>query len=88
MIRPAFLDAAETAMALLRNPILAEQWFLARALPDFSAGGLARHLANQVTLTVTLLAAPARRIGDLDVSNIPAAKPADCPSDEPLWCRV
>ncbi|RAO53526.1 hypothetical protein LUPAC06_05396 [Micromonospora saelicesensis] len=75
-------------MALLRNPILAEQWFLTQPLPDFSTGGLARHLANQVTLTVTFLAAPGRRIGDLGVSNIPAAKLADCPSDEPLWCRV
>ncbi|MEH0933947.1 maleylpyruvate isomerase N-terminal domain-containing protein [Micromonospora psammae] len=58
MIRPAFLDAAETAMALLRNPILAEQWSSPSALPDFSTGGLARHLANQVTQTVTFLAAP------------------------------
>ncbi|MCO1593960.1 maleylpyruvate isomerase N-terminal domain-containing protein [Micromonospora sp. RHAY321] len=58
MIRPAFLDAADTAMALLRNPILAEQWSSPSALPDFSTGGLARHLANQVTQTVTFLAAP------------------------------
>ncbi|MEU1249212.1 maleylpyruvate isomerase N-terminal domain-containing protein [Micromonospora arida] len=58
MIRSAFLDAAETATALLRNPILAKQWSSPSALPDFSTGGLARHLANQVTKTVTLLAAP------------------------------
>ncbi|KOX07134.1 hypothetical protein ADK66_20495 [Micromonospora sp. NRRL B-16802] len=58
MIRPAFLDAAETALALLRNPILAERWSSPSALPDFSTRGLARHLANQVTQTVTFLAAP------------------------------
>ncbi|MFY1620901.1 maleylpyruvate isomerase N-terminal domain-containing protein [Micromonospora sp. WMMD736] len=53
-----FLDAAATALALLRNPILAERWSSPSALPDFSTGGLARHLANQVTQTVTFLAAP------------------------------
>lgn len=53
-----FLDTAETATALLRNPILAEQWATPSALPEFSTGGLARHLANQVTQTVTLLAGP------------------------------
>ncbi|GAB3959573.1 hypothetical protein GCM10027614_79340 [Micromonospora vulcania] len=58
MIRPAFLDAAETAMALLRSPMLAERWFSPSALPDFSTGGLARHLAYQVTQTVTFLDAP------------------------------
>ncbi|MEU7802415.1 maleylpyruvate isomerase N-terminal domain-containing protein [Micromonospora arborensis] len=58
MIRPAFLDSAETATALLRSPILAERWSSPSALPDFSTGGLARHLANQVTQTVTFLAAP------------------------------
>ncbi|MET7862818.1 maleylpyruvate isomerase N-terminal domain-containing protein [Micromonospora taraxaci] len=58
MIRPAFLDAAESAMVLLRDPMLAAQWSAPSALPDFSTGGLARHLANQVTQTVTFLAAP------------------------------
>ncbi|MCZ7375320.1 maleylpyruvate isomerase N-terminal domain-containing protein [Micromonospora sp. WMMC250] len=58
MIRPAFLDAAATGLALLRNPILAERWSSPSALRDFSTGGLARHLANQVTHTVTFLAAP------------------------------
>ncbi|MET8530166.1 hypothetical protein [Micromonospora sp. NPDC005172] len=70
MIRPAFLDTAEAATALLRNPMLAEQWSAPSALPDLSTGGLARHLANQVTQTVTFLAAPpgkgsAAPIGDI-----------------------
>ncbi|MFY1620303.1 maleylpyruvate isomerase N-terminal domain-containing protein [Micromonospora sp. WMMD736] len=59
MIRSAFLDAAQIAAALLREPILAERWPTPSALPDFSTGGLARHLAYQVTHTVTFLdAAP------------------------------
>lgn len=57
VIRPAFLDAAETAAALLREPMLVERWSTPSALPDFSTGGLARHLANQLTHTVTFLAA-------------------------------
>ncbi|TYB94050.1 hypothetical protein FXF53_27375 [Micromonospora sp. WP24] len=57
MIRPAFLDAAETAATLLREPMLVERWSAPSALPDFSTGGLARHLANQLTHTVTFLAA-------------------------------
>ncbi|PWR13650.1 hypothetical protein DKT69_20125 [Micromonospora sicca] len=57
MIRPAFLDVAKTAAVLLREPLLVERWSAPSALPDFSTGGLARHLANQVTHTVTFLAA-------------------------------
>ncbi|MEU8008927.1 maleylpyruvate isomerase N-terminal domain-containing protein [Micromonospora parva] len=57
MIRPAFLDVAETAAALVREPMLIERWSTPSALPDFSTGGLARHLANQLTHTVTFLAA-------------------------------
>ncbi|GIF52932.1 mycothiol maleylpyruvate isomerase-like protein [Asanoa ferruginea] len=57
MIRAAFLDSAATAATLLRAPVLAERWSAPSALPDFTTGGLARHLANQVTHTVTFLAA-------------------------------
>ncbi|WP_432901482.1 maleylpyruvate isomerase N-terminal domain-containing protein [Micromonospora matsumotoense] len=57
MIRDAFLDVAEIAASLLREPLMAERWSTPSALPDFSTGGLARHLANQVTHTVTFLAA-------------------------------
>jgi hypothetical protein len=57
MIRDAFLDSAETAAALLREPVLADRWSAPSALADFTTGGLARHLANQITHTVTYLAA-------------------------------
>jgi hypothetical protein len=57
MIRDAFLESAETALGLLREPALAERWSKPSALSDFSTGGLARHLANQITHTVTYLAA-------------------------------
>lgn len=57
MIRSAFLDAAQIAATLLREPMLPERWSTPSALPDFSTGGLARHLAYQVTHTVTFLAA-------------------------------
>lgn len=58
MIRPAFVESAATAAALLRDPAVASRWSAPSALPDFSVGGLARHLANQVTRTATFLAAP------------------------------
>lgn len=57
MIRDAFLGSSEAALGLLREPVLAERWSKPSALPDFSTGGLARHLANQITHTVTYLAA-------------------------------
>ncbi|HEY3501966.1 MAG TPA: maleylpyruvate isomerase N-terminal domain-containing protein [Actinocatenispora sp.] len=58
MIRDAYLSAATTAATLLREPTVAARWSEPSALPDFSVAGLARHLANQVTHTVPLLAAP------------------------------
>jgi hypothetical protein len=57
MIRDAFLDSAEAAAMLLREPVLADHWSAPSALADFTTGGLARHLANQITATVTYLAA-------------------------------
>jgi hypothetical protein len=56
MTRTAFLDAAQTAAVLLRAPALAERWTQPSALPGFTVGGLARHLANQVTHTIDYLA--------------------------------
>ena len=41
---------------LLREPVLGERWADPRALADFSVGGLARHLAHQVTDTVRIVA--------------------------------
>ncbi len=51
------MGSAEAAAALLREPVLTERWFKPSALPGFFTGGLARHLANQITHTVTFLAA-------------------------------
>jgi hypothetical protein len=56
MIRDAFLDSAEVTATLLHQPVLADRWSTPSALADFSTGGLARHLANQLTHTVTYLA--------------------------------
>jgi hypothetical protein len=57
MIRDAYLSVAETAATLLREPAVSARWSEPSALADFSVAGLARHLANQVTRTVALLAA-------------------------------
>ncbi|XVU25974.1 maleylpyruvate isomerase N-terminal domain-containing protein [Actinoplanes sp. CA-054009] len=58
MIRDAFLESADVAATLLRAPEVAEQWSKPSALTGYSCGGVARHLANQITHTVTHLAAP------------------------------
>jgi hypothetical protein len=57
MIRDAFLSAGEISATLLREPALSARWSDPSALADFSVAGLARHLANQVTRTVPILAA-------------------------------
>jgi Mycothiol maleylpyruvate isomerase N-terminal domain len=57
MIRDAFLSTAGSAAALLRAPAVSARWSAPSALVDFSVGGLARHLANQVTRTAHVLAA-------------------------------
>ena len=56
MIRDAFFSSAAAAATLLREPALAARWSEPSALADLSVGGLARHLANQVTHSVPLLA--------------------------------
>ncbi|WP_235944696.1 maleylpyruvate isomerase N-terminal domain-containing protein [Verrucosispora sioxanthis] len=56
--RDAYLAAADITAALLRTPLLAERWTSPSALPYYSTGGLARHLANQITRTAELLDAP------------------------------
>jgi uncharacterized protein (TIGR03083 family) len=58
VIRHAFLDSSAAAATLLRDPAVAASWSAPSALPGFTVGGLARHLANQVTRTLTLLSAP------------------------------
>jgi hypothetical protein len=57
VIRDAFLSAGGTAATLLREPALSARWSDPSALADFSTAGLARHLANQITRSVPLLAA-------------------------------
>ncbi|HEX6498763.1 MAG TPA: maleylpyruvate isomerase N-terminal domain-containing protein [Micromonosporaceae bacterium] len=61
MIRQAYLDAADVAARLLREPALAERWRRPSALPEMSIAALAYHLASQITLTVSYLAAPPGR---------------------------
>jgi hypothetical protein len=58
VIRHAFLDSSAAVATLLRDPAVAASWSAPSALPGFTVGGLARHLANQVTRTLTLLSAP------------------------------
>jgi Mycothiol maleylpyruvate isomerase N-terminal domain. len=49
MIRDAYLETAAVAVTLLREPVVAERWAEPSALAEFSVGGLAAHLASQVT---------------------------------------
>lgn len=57
MIRDAYLATAATAATFLREPTLPGRWSQPSALDDYAIGGLARHLAYQVTNTRVLLAA-------------------------------
>jgi hypothetical protein len=57
-IRQAYLDAAESARALLQQPAVDERWTQPSALLEFSVGGLAGHLAHQVLAVPSVLAAP------------------------------
>jgi mycothiol maleylpyruvate isomerase-like protein len=47
-IRDDYPAAAATALALLREPAVADAWTRPSALEDFSVGGLAAHLATQI----------------------------------------
>ncbi|HYU84291.1 MAG TPA: maleylpyruvate isomerase N-terminal domain-containing protein [Kribbellaceae bacterium] len=47
-IRTAYLEAAESAAAMLRDPAVAQAWDKPSALEEFSTGGLAAHLAAQL----------------------------------------
>jgi hypothetical protein len=57
-IREAYLRAAEAAAALIGEPAVAQAWERPSALPEFSVGGLAGHLATQITFVPTTLAEP------------------------------
>jgi hypothetical protein len=55
----AYLAAAKSAQGLLSDPAVAAVWRAPSALPEFSVGGLAAHLAHQVlSVPTTLAAAP------------------------------
>ena len=57
--RDAFVQAAASAAALLRDPAVAASWDSASVLREFSVAGLAGHLARQVLAVPRVLAQPA-----------------------------
>lgn len=57
-MRDDFLTAARSAADLLRDPKVAAAWSQPSALPEFSVGGLAAHLAYQVLALPDMLATP------------------------------
>ncbi len=60
-MRDAFLEAADSTIALLSRPEVASQWDRPSALAEWSVGGLAGHLASEVPIVLQVLAAP---VGD------------------------
>jgi len=54
----AYLTAASSALSLLTEPAVTATWSLPSALPELTVGGLAAHLAYQVSSVPTILAAP------------------------------
>ena len=58
-MRDAYLEAADSAVALLSTRPVADQWGRPSCLADWSVGGLAAHLASQVSLTARVLESPA-----------------------------
>jgi uncharacterized protein (TIGR03083 family) len=57
-VRVAFLDAAASVTELLGEQAVTASWRRPSALPEFSVGGLAAHLARQVLMAPAILAAP------------------------------
>jgi hypothetical protein len=56
--RDAFVQAATSVAALLRDPAVATAWDSASVLREFSVAGLAGHLARQVLAVPRVLAQP------------------------------
>jgi hypothetical protein len=56
--RDAFVQAAASAAALLRDPAVAASWDSPSVLREFSVAGLAGHLARQVLAVPRVLARP------------------------------
>ncbi|SDM46871.1 maleylpyruvate isomerase N-terminal domain-containing protein [Allokutzneria albata] len=57
-MRDEFVLAAQSAAELIGDPAVGAAWDRPSALPEFSVGGLAGHLAFQVLAIPTILAAP------------------------------
>ena len=57
-VRHAYLQAAACASALLRDPAVAASWHAPSALPHYTVGGLAGHLAGQIFFIPRVLAEP------------------------------
>ena len=57
-IRAAFLTAADSATALLADPLVAAAWSATSALPEMSVGALAAHLGAQVRFAADVLDRP------------------------------
>ncbi|MFC3494098.1 maleylpyruvate isomerase N-terminal domain-containing protein [Glycomyces rhizosphaerae] len=55
MIRTHYLSAARTGLALLADDAVAKAWTEASALEGFTVGGLATHLAQQITSVTAAL---------------------------------
>jgi hypothetical protein len=53
-----YLDAAEIAVGLLRDPAVAQAWARPSALERMSVGGLAAHLSQQIAFVPQVLASP------------------------------
>jgi uncharacterized protein (TIGR03083 family) len=53
-----FLSTARSAADLLHDPVVAAAWSMPSALPEFSVGGLAAHLAYQILAVQQGLAGP------------------------------
>lgn len=57
-LRAAFLEAAASAASLIGDDLVAHRWDQPSALPAWSVGGLAAHLAGQVFSTADIVEAP------------------------------
>jgi len=57
-MRDAYLEAAASAVTLLRDPAVAARWSQPSALDGFTVGGLAEHLGHQLFTVSQVLAAP------------------------------
>ncbi len=62
-VRSAYAEAAAAAVTLLTEPAVAAAWDQPSALPHWRVGGLAGHLARQVT-SVPLVLGQRRRGAD------------------------